>query len=236
MKIKKIYKFDNKRQIWRIIPADEGKLIVEERDLEKKQAYFHCLTLDSGKKLLNNFQLDDKFWVGIEAVKNDIIYFHKFAKPDMPKHKGIYAFDIKTRKIFWENPDFIYQFILRDKLYSYVEKFGGRKFYALNPMNGEIIDELGENYKMINALRDESINEENNKGYLFPEDFEVDLANSDNVAEFIKSLRNNFVISGKIEYILKNQLLMMRFHEANSRGNLTNNFKAVDLSTVNYIL
>jgi len=65
MKLKKKYKFDNGRQIWRIIPTNSGKLIIEEREPEKKQAYFHCLERESGKKLLSNFQLEDKFWVGI---------------------------------------------------------------------------------------------------------------------------------------------------------------------------
>jgi hypothetical protein len=43
-------------------------------------------------------------------------------------------------------------------------------------------------------------------------------------------------VSGKIEFILKNQLLMMSFHEANSKGSLNNLFRAVDLSTGKYIL
>ncbi len=54
--------------------------------------------------------------------------------------------------------------------------------------------------------------------------------------EFVKSLRNNFTVSGKVEYIIKDQLLMMSFHEANSKGSLNNLFKAVDLSTGKYIL
>lgn len=236
MKLKKKYRFDNKRQIWRILPTNDGKLIIEERENEKKQAYFHCLSLYTGKKILNNFQLEENFWVGIETVKDDTIFFHKFAKPDMPKHKGIFAFDINSKKIFWENPDLVYQFILHDKIYSYAEKFGGKKFYALNPLNGEIINELDQNYEMINDLREESFKEEDNKGYLFPEVFEVELVDDDQVADLIKSLRNDFVISGKVEYIIKNQLLMMSFHEVNSQRNFTNHFKAVDLSKGKYIL
>lgn len=236
MKLKKKYRFDNKRQIWRILPTNDGKLIIEERENEKKQVYFHCLSLYTGKKILNNFQLEENFWVGIETVKDDTIFFHKFAKPDMPKHKGIFAFDINSKKIFWENPDLVYQFILHDKLYSYAEKFGGRKFYALNSLNGELIDELDENYEMINDLREESFKEEDNKGYLFPEVFEVELVDDDQMADLIKSLRNDFVISGKVEYIIKNQLLMMSFHEVNSQRNFTNHFKAVDLSKGKYIL
>jgi hypothetical protein len=243
MKLKKNYRFDNKRQIWRIIPTKAGKLIIEEREPEKKQAYFHCLALDSGKKILKNFQLPDKpgqvtekFWVSIEAVQDDTIFFHKFAKPDMPKHKGIFAFDIKRQNIIWENPELIFLFLLKEKLYAFKEKFEGRNYYAINPLNGEIIEEIGEDYEVINNLRNESIIEEDSKGYLFPEVFEADLEVDIRVNDFIKSLRNDFVISGKIESILKNELLMMSFHEASSKGTLNNLFKAVDLSTGKYIL
>lgn len=236
MKLKKNYRFDNKRQIWRIIPAKSGKLVIEEREVEKKQAYFHCLALDSGKKILSNFQLDDKFWVGIEAVHDNIIFFHKFAKPDMPKHRGIFAFDIMKKEFIWQNPELIFLFILNEKLYSYKEKFEGRDYYSINPVNGELIEEIGEDYERINNLRSKSALEEGNGGYLFPEVFEADSVTDDRTNEFIISLRNNHVVSGKVEYILKNDLMMMSFHEVNSKGSLNNLFKAVDLFTGKYIL
>ena len=236
MKLKKIYRFDNKRQIWRIIPTETNKLIVEEREPEKKQAYFNCLALDSGKKLLKDFQLEDKFWVGIEAVRNDIIFFHKFAKPDMPKHRGIFAFDIRNKNVLWENSELIFQFLLKEKLYAFREKFQGRSYVSINPLTGEIIEEVGENYNFINALRNESLIEEDSKGQMFPEIFETDSLNDNRAENFIKSLRNVFVISGKIEYILKNELLLLSFHEVSFKGNFNNLFKAVDLSTGKYIL
>ncbi|MCW8811531.1 MAG: DUF4905 domain-containing protein [Ignavibacteriaceae bacterium] len=236
MKLKKIYHFDNKRQIWRIIPNDNGQLIIEEREPEKKQAYFHCLTLEAGKKLLKDFQLDDKFWVGIESVRDDIIFFHKFAKPDMPKHRGIFAFDIRSQNIIWENPELIFQFLLKEKLYAFKEKFQGRSYYSINPLNGEIIEEIGENYDLINNLKSESLFEEDSKGQLFPEVFETDSVTDNRAIDFINSLRNRLVISGKIEHILKNDLLSVSFHEVNSKGTFNNLFKAVDLSTGKYIL
>ncbi len=236
MKLKKLYRFDNKRQIWRIIPTDNGKLIIEERETEKMQVYFHCLEFDSGKKLLSNFQSEDKFWIGIEAVRDDIIFFHKFAKPDMPKHRGIFAFDLMKKEFIWQNPELIFLFILHDKIFAYKEKFEGRDYYAINPSTGEIIENLGVNYEKINRLRDESIKEEENKGYLFPEVFEADSVTDDRANELIKTLRNDFVISGKIEFIWKNNFLMLSFHEANSKGSLNNLFKAVDLFTGKYIL
>ncbi|MBV6418818.1 MAG: hypothetical protein DAHOPDDO_00027 [Ignavibacteriaceae bacterium] len=236
MKLKKKYRFDNKRQIWRIILTNSGKLIIEERESEQKQVYFHCIELTSGKKILQDFQLDDKFWVGIESVKDDYIYFHKFAKPDMPKHKGIFAFDIKTKKIFWENSNLTFQFMFRDKMYAYVEEFGGKKFFALNLQNGTVEDELGDNPLLINELRDQSIADNIPAGYLFPEVFSSDSLIENNTFDLISSLKTDFMISGKIEYLLKNGLLMMSFHTVNEKGKLNNIFKAVDLSGRKYIL
>jgi hypothetical protein len=236
MKLKKIYRFDNRRQIWRIIPTNNDQLIIEEREPEKKQAYFHCLTLKSGKKLLKDFQLDDKFWVGIESVRDDIIFFHKFAKPDMPKHRGIFAYDIKNQNLIWENSELVFQFLLKEKLYAFKEKFQGRSYYSINTLTGEIIEEIGENYDLINSLRNESLIEDDSKGQMFPEVFESDIITDNPVIDFIKSLRSKFVISGKIEHILKNDLLLVSFHEVNPKGTFNNLFKAVDLSTGKYIL
>jgi len=236
MKLKKIYRFDNKRQIWRIIPTSTGQLIIEEREPEKKQAYFHCLTLESGKKLLKDFQLDDKFWVGIETIRDDIIYFHKYAKPDMPKHRGIFAYGIKSQDLIWENPELVFQFLFGDKLYAFKERFEGKYYYSINPLNGEIIEEIGENYDLINNLRSESLIEEDSKGQLFPQIFETESVADNRAIDSINSLRNHIVISGKMEHILKNDLLLVSFHEVNSKGTFNNLFKAVDLSTGKYIL
>ena len=98
MDIKRIYSFSNNRQIWRLIPTATEKLIIEERDTENKEVFFNCLEISSGVKIFSELQLEEKFWVGIEAVNNDIIYFHKFVKPDMPRHQGIIAFDIEIKK------------------------------------------------------------------------------------------------------------------------------------------
>lgn len=236
MKLKKLYKFDNSRQIWRIIPTGSGNLVIEERELDKKQAYFHCLSLDSGKRIFSNFQLEDKFWVGIETVMDDTIFFHKFAKPDMPKHRGIFAYDFMKKEFLWKNPDLIFLFLYKDMLFAYKDKFEGRSYLAINPNNGETIEEIGDNYEFVKNLRSEALEAEVNNGYLFPEVFEIDSVLDKKANDFIESLRNEFVISGKIEFIHKNRLLMISFHEANSKGTLNNLFKAIDLSTGKYIL
>jgi len=236
MKLKKKYRFDNNRQIWRIIPSNKSKLFIEEREPEKKQAYFHCLLIDSGKKILSNFQLDDKFWVGIEDVNDDIIYFHKFAKPDMPKHRGIFAFDVISKELIWNNPELSFLFRLDEKIYAYREKFDGKNYYSVSSITGEIIEDYGHNHEQINFLRNESLSRNKEKNYFFPEVFDPEMNIPSLAANFIQSLKNDYVITGRVEYILMYKLLMMSFHEANSKGTMTNLFKAVDLSSGKYIL
>ena len=236
MKLKKIFRFDNKRQIWRILPTDTGKLIIEEREPGKKQVFFSCLELDSGKKIFKDFQPENNFWIGIETVKYDIIFFHKFAKPDMPKHKGIFAFDIRSKNFIWENPELTFLFIFKEKIFAYKEKFEGRNFFSIDHLTGEIVEELGNDHEKINQLRSESLLEEKVNGCLFPEIYEPETQLNLSANNIFNSLRNNFVISGKIEFILKDELLLMGFHTVNSKGSFDNLVRAVDLSRGKYIL
>ena len=236
MKIKKKYSFKSKRQIWRIIPTETDHIIIEEREPEKKQAYFNCLQKESGNKILKDFQLDEKFWVGIETVYKDVIFFHKYLKPDMPGHKGIFAFDITDKNIKWENKDITFLFSLNDLIYSYVQKFEGRNYYALNYKTGEISEDLGADSLKVNELREQSIQKENSKDYLFPNIFFEDSNKSEQIKSFFQKLKNETSILGRIEFIKINSLLIFCFHGANSKDSMDIYLKAVDLSVGNYIL
>ncbi len=136
MKLKKKYIHNNNRQIFRLIPTDTDKIIVEERDTDKKQAYFNCLHIESGKKILKNLQLNEKFWIGIETVYNDVIFFHRFQKPDMPHHRGIIAYDIEKKKKIWEDLENTFLFIKDDKVYSFQKTFNGRELPCNRTLRG----------------------------------------------------------------------------------------------------
>jgi len=139
MKLKKTFSFSDKYQIWRLLISDADKLIIETRGTEKKEVFFHCVDLLSGKKIFKKFQLEEKYWIGIEAVENDKIYFHSFAKPNMPKHKKIYVYDISLQKMIWQNEDLTFLAIKQNQLYAFKKKFEGRDVYSLDLENGNII-------------------------------------------------------------------------------------------------
>ena len=229
MKIKKEYTFTNNRQIWRIIPTQTDKLIIEERDTEKREAYFNCIKIDSGKKIFKDFQLNEKYWMGVETVYKDIIFFHEFLKPDMPGHKGIITFDINTKRIIWRRDDYIFLFIYNDKVYCYQLKFEGRNFYTLDFETGELIDNLGEDAAPVNKLREKNILNNNIKGCLFPEPFIASSGEDDRIKNLLQNYKSEHVIVGNVEYLLVKNLILFNFHEVTESGRLRNLFKAIEI-------
>ncbi len=230
MKIKREYTFSNNRQIWRLLPTDSGKIIIEERNVETKEVFFNCLDLNTGKKIFSSLQLEEKFWIGIETIYKDIVYFHKYMKPDMPHHKGIIAYDAITKEILWENNDAVFLFILDNKLFCYRELFEGRDFYILDYRNGKLIDEFKENASEINLLREESIQKNNFEGYYFTEYFNPDSETDQSVKVIISNLYDHHKITGKVDFIKLNGLLLLSFHELVETKKYNNIFLAVEIA------
>ena len=235
MKIKKEYTYTNNRQIWRIIPTQTGKLIIEERDTEKRVAFFNCIKIVSGKKIFKDIQLDEKYWIGIETVYKDIIFFHEFLKPDMPGHKGIIGFDINSQQILWRRDDYIFLFVYDDKIFCYELKFEGRNFYTLNFKTGELTNDLGEDASPINELREKNISDNIAEGCLFPELFDVSSGEDERIKNLLQGCKEERVIMGKIEYLRVNNLILFNFHEVVDNGKLRNLFKAIEIDSGNVI-
>lgn len=231
MKIKKEYTFSNKRQIWRIIPTGTDKLIIEEREPEKKEVFFNCVNIKTGKEIFKNLQLEEKFWIGIETVHNDIIYFHKYAKPDMPGHVGITAFDINSKKILWENQDYNFLFIKDEEIFCYRENFDGRNYYILNSINGELKEELT-NTDRINFYRKNTNQIEADKKYKFPKQFSYESETDEPIINILVEIKSKHMGLGKIEYVRFDNLLLFNFHSALLGGeDLKNIFKVIDIDS-----
>jgi hypothetical protein len=232
MKIKKEYTFTNKRQIWRIIPTDTGKLIIEEREPETKQVFYNCIDIKTGKKFFKNLQFEEKFWIGIEAIYNDVIYFHKYHKPDMPGHIGITAFDINSEKILWAAENYSFLFAHQDDIYCYTQNFEGRNFYLLDAGTGELKKELSDDPGKVNFYRKQANNNINFLNISFPKQFNPGTEVNERINNLFNNLKSEYLTSGKIEYIESGNLLLFNFHYVASSGNeLKNLFKAVDIDS-----
>ena len=232
--IKRDYSFTNGRQIWRLLLTDLNKIIIEDRDKISKEVFFNCLDINSGKVIFKNFQLEDKFWVGIETVYKDIIYFHKFLKPDMPVHTGIIAYDINSSKILWKTDEYNFLFIKDEKVYAFKNKFEGRDFLTFNYKNGNKLESLGADSTKVNFIREKELIKNNFNDYLFPEP--VNLSENSLSTDIIKELKIEKVITGVINFITLNNLLMINFHEVLSNGNLRNTFRIIEIGSKKVIL
>ena len=235
MKIKKKYAHDNGCQIWRILPTETGKLIIEEREKDNKQVYFNCLNIESGKKIFKNFQMEEKFWIAIESVYKDIIYFHKFVKPDMPQHIGVIAMDLNEQKILWKNFNISFLFIWKEKVYCYQQMFEGKKYFSLDYKSGKLLEDFEDGAGKINKVKKKLDESDAYAGYLFPISYNSNITVPANLKEIFQMLKNNYTFSGNIEYVQKNDLLLFNFYIVNSEGNLNNQFKVLDLSSGKYI-
>jgi len=229
MKIKKKHSYSDGNQVWRIKLTDTDKLLIETRDTEKMEAFFHCFHLADGKPIFTNQQMNEKYWLGIEAIHNDVILFHKFAKPDMPGHKGIFAFDINRQKILWENDTYAFLFLLDNKIYAYQELFEGKKVFTLNVQTGQLNEDLGNNPLNINDLKNLADAEFDYTNYKFPE-FYYGTGSNHIIDDVINSETEKLSIVGNVEFVQSGNFLLCNYHSNSNDKGLTNTFVVFNLN------
>lgn len=229
MKLKKIFTYNNNKQIWRIIPSETNKVLLEERT-DDKQVYFTCLDLNSGKKIFSDFQFDEKYWIGIEAVYNDIIYFHKYARPDMPGHKGIYAVDLFTLTELWRNEDYIFSFIYEDKILCLRHLFESREYFSINYLTGDVIPEPVYDNR-IDEIKNSADAGLNYNSYKYPERWN-ELRNADaSIEKILNGAFRSESIVGDIDYIYFDSLLMMSYNISESDDLFKNKFRVLEVNS-----
>ncbi len=236
MKPKKIKSFKYEQQIWRLLIAEPDKLIIETRDIDTKEVFFNCININTGKKLFTKFQLNEKFWVGIEAIYKNVILFHKFPKPDMPGHKEIIAVDLNSQNILWQSNQYVFLLVYDDKIYTFREEFEGRTYFTLDYKTGNLIEELGDQYENVNEIRRKADEEKDYGDYLFPEKFDLNLKPDVELTRVLRNQISNLDIIGDVEYTVSEKLLLMNFHSRISDNNLENKFTAIDINTEKVVL
>ncbi|MFA6980466.1 MAG: DUF4905 domain-containing protein [Ignavibacteriaceae bacterium] len=227
-KITGYLKHNNKKQIWRILISETDKLLIEERDPQTREVFFSCYDLSTKAKIFLNFQFNEKAWIGIEAVENDIIVFHFYLKPDMPQHKGFFAYDLKQKKILWQNETLTYFFSDNEKIVAFQQQFEGRFYVEIDLQTGEVIRNLGEEYAQVNLLKEEAQTKKSYTDYLFPEVFNP--LNDEPQFDCIRNSISKFSFSGQVEYFQHEKSLFFTFHEKKDEK-FTQHFYICDTAT-----
>jgi hypothetical protein len=228
MNIKKVYTFTNSRQIWRVIPASGNRLVIEDRDAVSREAFFNCIDMNTGDRILENHQFDEKFWLGIEDIYENIIFFYRYMMPNMPQHMGIIAFDINKKSIIWEQPDYTFSFISDGRVICYKQRFEGRDFYLLDINTGELIEELGNDNSKVHLLKENTVNILNAPEFLFPEQYYDGKDVDEGIKEFLTGFSREFSVQGAVEFLVYKDVIMLNIFEPNDNGMLKNVFRVFD--------
>lgn len=223
MSLRKLYTHNNNRQIWKILISDTNKLLIEERDLNTKEAFYHCLQAGTGKYYFNDLQFEEKVWIGSEGIYDDILFIHKYGKPDMPMHKGIIAYSIESGGIIW-TADYAFSFYHKGKVYAFREGFEERKYFALNGKTGELLEDLSAS--AVKELQDMIDENERYKSFVFPDAYK-----KDGSLHLIDGQIKDMSITGDVEYAVYNGKLFFNFHLEAAKGSLINMFYAFDLES-----
>lgn len=232
--MKKHFGFKSDKQIFRILITETDKLVIETRDTNTKEVSFHCRELSDGKSIFTDLQLEEKIWLGIEAIYKDVIFFHKFPKPDMPGHREIIAFDIASQKVIWQNDKYAFSFVYQDKVYCFTQGFEERFFYALDYLTGEVKEDLQNDFALVNSIRAEAEGEKDWSSYIYPE---LNLMSADAVTyRIIKQFTEGFSLSGEVEWANFKDLSLFSFHTKEKEDKLTNRFAIISKSSGQTIL
>lgn len=228
MKLKKITSYTNKRNIWRLLISENNKLLVEERDVNKKEAFFNLVDIAKGKVLWKDFQFDEKFWIGVEAIYKDVIIFHKFGKPDMPGHKEVIVYSLVEKEFLWKTDEFGFFFVHDNKILCIRKGFDKHKYVALDYKTGLLTDDYEDDFITVNELKLASNLNNSFSGYSYAGDFSSIDDTNNGIKEVINNVGSGYDVTGKIEVLIFHDYILFNFHHKNKNNTLTNRFFAFD--------
>lgn len=109
--------YKTEKKVWRLLPGN-GILATELRDPDAKIAEYAGIEIASGTPLWQGLTLDDSWWIVMNRIFRDVLLLQQFVKPDMPTPGKIFAVDLTTGKVRWQNHELTYLNASGDLVYG----------------------------------------------------------------------------------------------------------------------
>lgn len=214
-KLVTLWEYQTRGALWRLLPASSGFLVGEDRDHTSRSVTFFCLEEKSGNARWQNVGFKELWWIGIEAVHQNVLFLHEFVRPDFPDHKKIIAVDIGTGKMLWRNDEIQFLFAYEDCLYASRGTYEGSLVVELDLLTGVVSRELGDQPEYVNVLRDTAASKQMND-IEFPTSFAAQNGLGTQFNQ--KTLRQLPVgkLRGDVEFLEKNLYLIVGYYENTS--------------------
>ncbi len=230
--LKPIWEFSTGVLIWRIFISSQNTIVGETRNQEAKSASFFCVDARTGKSLWKGIEFDEPWWIGIETVYDKWIILHRFARPDMPQHRGIHIVELATGKILWRNDELIYWFTHNQNLYAYKYIFEKRLDYEIDINTGTVLNEFAENLDSLHELQRQILQKESEgmQRTIFPKLYSQRQADSE-VDIIIRQITGGNALEGWIEYLLRSNILLVSYYQkenSSTSATLENIFAVYD--------
>jgi hypothetical protein len=173
-------------QIWRILIAENGFIIGEERNIQAKEVSFFCIHSGSGTTIWKEKKLSELWWIELGIVHRNVILLHEFASPDLPEHKKIIALDLLTGELRWENSDCQLLFPCEDSLFAAKNTPERRIFYELDSETGCVLREVDQS--SLTVLQEDVVSKLTST-YSLPKKIDVNSEQEDALASILKQLK-----------------------------------------------
>ncbi len=213
--LKPTWNFSVENILWQI-RFGEKIILGEDRNTENREVQFFCINESDGKILWKGNTFGEQWWIGIEAIYNNLIFFHSFKKPDMPEHKKIICADSVTGIELWRNNDVAFYSVSEHFVIAYKDLFERRIYYKLNITDGSVIEELQ------NEPNEQHI--EDISQFLFPLLLSNHSSDYQIVTQTAGKIFSEFTNTTHCEYILYNNYLAMNIYTAEADRQLKNRF------------
>lgn len=198
--------------LWRLLLGDRGFIVGECRDEGKKETEFFCLNEGTGVPVWRHAGLEERWWIGLEAVSGNRVLLHGFESPDLPGHKRLIALDLDTGKEVWRNDEVTYWFSYQSRVYVYRTMFERRIGQALDLETGELL----ENHDAIEelaTLRQLAREEDPHASLDFPEMLVPGDAPPPLRPLIEREIRHQQIV-GSIEAVVREPFVVMNYHRA----------------------
>ncbi|MBN8705036.1 MAG: DUF4905 domain-containing protein [Bacteroidetes bacterium] len=123
--------------IWRFLFSSQTHIVIEERLKAERLTRFLCADIRTGLPLWREFTLDEKWYTGLEAVRNGKVYLHGYVNPNLPEHLGIYTISLESGDLLWYEPSLTYYHSGPDFLIGYSQESQERSYFFLDPETGK---------------------------------------------------------------------------------------------------
>jgi hypothetical protein len=189
-------------------------LIGEERRIDQKKVIFFCLDRQNGQELWQHASLGDSWWIGIEAVCRDTVFFHGFANPNLPLHRGIIAVDVLTGKRLWEDQELEFIGTADDSIVGSKETSAGRSIVALDRRTGMWRDDLDDA-----SLHAQKLNQSRLEGEVeLPVPLEQSDTGDPHLGTIIRRHYETGTLAGPVEIVEGKEFVIFDHHEVSANG------------------